>query len=175
MKKKLMITLLALAIVTSVTAGTLAVYTKSVDLRGDIVIKKFAFSADGKQYSNQPIKLAPTEKQSYKFDVTNFEDSTTPAEVPLDYIVSIGFVKATAQMPGLSAKLLEDGVQVAETTTGVISWTNSTPESVATTHKYELVVAWDGGTDAGHTGAGLGALATDGIQINVSATQSTAI
>ena len=172
-KKKLLLTLLALAIVTSVTAGTLAVYTKSVELKGDILIKKFAFNADGEQYSNQPIKLAPTEKQSYKFDVTNFETSTTPAEVPLGYVIAIDFSGATAQMPGLTAILMEDGKQVGDkTTNGIIKWNNKTPENIATTHKYELIVAWDEGIDSQHNIAGQGPLNTSGLVISVSATQS---
>ena len=63
--KKLLLVVLALAILTSLTAGTLAVYTKTVSLTGQIEAKKFAFAATGGiEGDKKAINLAPTESMA---------------------------------------------------------------------------------------------------------------
>ena len=108
-KKPLLFALLALAIVTSLTAGTLAVYTKSVSLAGDVTVKKFAFDAQGGNKSKvDAVKLAPTQSQITTFYVTNSEDEKTFAEVNLDYVITVDIEKTAALMVGLKAELLDE-------------------------------------------------------------------
>ena len=171
-KKKLLLTLLALAIVTSVTAGTLAIYTKEVTLHADVQIKKFAFAAVGNDSINKPIKLAPKESQAYNFDVTNFEGANGAAsEVPLNYSISVKFEDANTKMPGLSATLYKGSELIKTTTSGSLSYDDKTPAGDATTHSYKLVIAWDG--DGDHNTAGKNVPKTDGLNIIVNATQDT--
>lgn len=143
-KKTLLLTLLALAIVTSLTAGTLAIYTKSVDLGAVVEIKKFAFEAAGKIESGaKSINLAPKESMSYKFEVTNYDDKGT-SEVPLLYTIYADFTDATKQMPGLYGALYMGDKLVAETKEGELEWKGETPETKQTAHGYVLKLTWAG-------------------------------
>jgi hypothetical protein len=61
-KKKLLLVLLALAIVTSLSAGTLAIYTKTVSTSEQVQAKRFAFASPGTtSVSTDGIQLAPGE------------------------------------------------------------------------------------------------------------------
>ena len=173
-KKTLLLTLLALAIVTSITAGTLAVYTKSVTLDAKVEIKKFAFAAAGKiEGDAKSINLAPKESQVYLFTVTNYEGKDgSPAEVPLDYAVSINFSDAAIKMPGLTAILLKDKVEVGTAENGIINYKDSTPAGTAETHEYVLTVTWAGDDSVAQSAAGNAQTATNGLKVIVNATQS---
>lgn len=173
-KKSLLFALLALAIVSSLTAGTLAIYTKSVDLKGNIEIKKFAFGATGGVANDATaIKLAPQESQNYNFTINNFEADGAPSEVPLNYTIAIDFSNAATTMPGLKASLKTNGTEVATDTSGIITYTAAKSEaSVKTSLDYVLTLTWGGTDDAGHTDAGLAQSATEGLKIDITATQA---
>ncbi len=173
-KKTLLLTLLALAILTSITAGTLAVYTKSVDLNADVKIKKFAFAAAGKiDNGTESINLAPKESQKYTFSVTNFEGTDgAPAEVPLDYAISVDFSDAAKKMPGLTATLQKGTDTVGTDSEGIINYADETPAGKAETHDYVLTLTWAGEDDAKHSDAGKNKEVTKGLKIIVNATQS---
>lgn len=173
-KKYLLLTLLALAVVTSLTAGTLAVYTKSVSMNAAVEIKKFAFAAAGSiEGEAKSINLAPTESKNYNFTVTNFEgDNGSPAEVPLDYTVYVDFADAAAKMPGLTAVLAKDGKEVAAANAGgTITYKDETPAGAATTHKYVVKLTWAGSDNAAQSAAGLAKAATQGLKVTVTAVQ----
>ena len=178
-KKTLLLTLLALAIITSISAGTLAVYTKNVTLGAAVEIKKFAFDAAGSiDGGTNVINLAPKEAKKYTFTVNNFlKEDGAPAEVALDYEVAIDFSDAAGKMPGLTAELFKDDDKkpVETAVDGKIKYRNSTPENVATTHKYVLTLTWAGGSDADHYTAGTAAdLTTKGLSVIVNASQKLA-
>lgn len=180
-RKKILLVLLTLAIVTSLTAGTLAIYTKSVDLVSNVQAKKFAFDAQGGiEGAAAAINLAPQESMNYDFVVTNYEKDT-PAEVPLDYTISVDYSKAFTAMPGLTATLLQDtgkgytAVATASTGDGKFTFSNATVENVKTDHTYRITMTWtdDGTQNAGQTTAGTDkAEYADGLNINVYAEQS---
>ncbi len=178
-KKPLLFALLALAIVTSLTAGTLAIYTRTLDLNAGIEIKRFAFNATGGVVGDtKAIKLAPGEEMKYQFSITNFKDKESPAEVPLDYDISIDFIDATKKMPGLTATLDKtDGtseIHVGTTDDGHIEDKDQSPASKAKTIVYTLTVKWGGTDDKEHTKAGTAVKETKGLNITVTATQATA-
>lgn len=172
-KKTLLLTLLALAIVTSITAGTLAVYTKTVDLGAEVLIKKFAFAAAGHTGSStNSINLAPEETQNYIFTVTNYEgENGAPAEVALNYAVHINFSDAAMKMPGLTAVLLKDKIEVGTATDGIIDYTDKTPASTAEKHEYVLAVTWAGSDNTAQSDAGIKQETTNGLKVSVTATQ----
>ena len=179
--KKLLLVVLALAILTSLTAGTLAVYTKSVTLNGQIEAKKFAFTATGGiEGDKKAINLAPTESMSYNFKLTN-KDGTAVAEVPMNYVISINFTDAAAKMPGLTAvlnKVDADGKIVAGTainaTNGIISATNSSDASTGFDQNYRVTLNWAGTDNAGQTTAGASKVTLEkGLDVTVVATQKT--
>ena len=172
-KKTLLLTLLALAIVTSITAGTLAVYTKSVTMDATVEIKKFAFAAAGKiEGDAKSINLAPKESQKFNFTVTNYEGKDgAPAEVPLDYTVSVNFADAAAKMPGLTATLYKGKDEVGTAVNGIINYTDETPAGTAEAHEYVLTVTWAGDDSDAQSTAGIKKEATSGLKVIVNATQ----
>lgn len=180
-RKKILLVLLALAIVTSLTAGTLAIYTKSVDLVSNVQAKKFTFDAKGGiENEAKAINLAPQETMNYDFVVTN-NDGKTSAEVPLEYTISVDYSSAYDSMPGLQATLLEkvDDKYVAVATTstadGKFTFANTMAANTKVDHKYQIQVKWtdDGTQNKGQTTAGTAKVSIDaGLNINVYAEQS---
>ncbi len=182
--KKLLLVVLTLAILTSLSAGTLAVYTKTVELKSDTNVKKFAFTAKGGD-TNQPIKLAPTESGEFLFDVTNAESTDSNAvhaEVPLKFAVNVDIKDAKDKMPGLTAKLYN--ISGATPTTAVATADgegkiiyNEPATSTATDFykaTYKLVLAWDGTDNEAQTKSGLTpASYASSFKVAVTATQKT--
>ena len=180
-RKKLLLVLLTLAIVTSLTAGTLAIYTKSVTMTSSVEAKKFAFTASGAVESDtKKLDLAPQESQNYNFVVTN-HDGNTPAEVALNYTISVNYSEAAEKMPGLTATLkvlngskYED-VKGATVSNGKITFTSSTPANKVADHNYQITLLWaDNGTqNAGQTSAGAGKVTLGkGLEVTVAAEQA---
>ena len=173
-KKPLLFALLALAIVTSLTAGTLAVYTKSVTLAGDVEVKKFAFSAEGGNGTQvDAVKLAPKQSQSTKFQVTNSEDDKTPAEVNLDYVITVDIEKTAAIMVGLTAELLDN---TGKTVANGVNFTYSSKLAAGAIEvdKYQVKLTWEDDDNELQSAVGSAALTNvDGLKITVAATQDT--
>lgn len=179
--KKLLLVVLALAILTSLTAGTLAVYTKTVSLTGQIEAKKFAFTATGGiEGDKKAINLAPTESMSYNFKLTN-QDGTATAEVPMDYAITVNFAEAATKMPGLTAVLAKvdsDGNVVSSSAitaaNGQISDSNVSDASVAFNQNYRVTLTWAGSDNAAQTVAGNAKVTLEnGLNVTVVATQNT--
>ncbi len=109
MKRTLIVAALLLMIVTSLSAGTLAVYTSTADLAVlDISAKKFALSVDQGAQSEFDLKIAPGEMVSYYFDVANSDDDGEVAEVDMDLMVQGDFSNLYDALPGISVRLLAD-------------------------------------------------------------------
>ena len=179
-KKSLLFALLALAIVTSLTAGTLAVYTKSVSLAGDVQVKKFAFDAQGGNGTEvAAVKLAPTQSQNTNFEVTNSEDGTTPAEVNLDYVITVDIQDTAKTMVGLKAELLDGaGAALAVVGNGQLFTYSSKLTAAATPEvdKYQVRLTWEHVDGQNQTQSDVGSAAktnVDGLKITVAATQDT--
>lgn len=149
MKKKLLLIVLALAILTSLTAGTLAVYTRTVmDKDADVVAKRFACSTTAtKQIDNATINLAPTEYMEYEFTIANYDEGKRelPAEVPLDFVMTFDFDNAYLLMDGLKAELYEKGGDepVAVNEGGSLKYNEVIAGGTAAESTYVLVVTWE--------------------------------
>lgn len=76
MKRILTIMFLVLAISASLLAGTLSMYTITIDdlAEGNIVAKEFRFVSEGTDSFEQNVKIAPTEEVQWEFSVQNYED-----------------------------------------------------------------------------------------------------
>ncbi len=177
MKKKLFLVILALAILTSLTAGTLAVYTKTLTDTEKIEAKRFAFSADGKIANDKTsINLAPTESMEYDFSIANVDSEGGPvAEVPLTFKVTIDYKQAAGQMPGLKATLYYKDEEVGEYSDGQITYTANSSAGVLFDEDYKVVVNWadDGGSNEGQTNAGKSKVSVaTGLNLTVVATQT---
>ena len=82
MKKFLLTAALLLAVVTSLTAGTLAAYNQTLSVTGDLHSKKFYFNKTASKTFDQTIKIVPGDKVVYKVEVDQ------DMEVPVEYTVS---------------------------------------------------------------------------------------
>ena len=190
-KKPLLFALLALAIVTSLTAGTLAVYTSTVDLgTATVQVKKYAFAGSGKIEGNEKaILLAPTEAMTYQFTITN-EDKDIKSEVPLTYAIKANFVDAATKMPGLAAQLFivngngqgnGNRKLLANSVNGMINYDSKQDnvkdvlkaEGKTEVRNFEVVLTWGVATDSAHTNAGETVTSTGGLSVDVIATQVT--
>jgi hypothetical protein len=188
-KKKLLLVLLALAIVTSLSAGTLAIYSKSVTaVDNKVQAKKFAFTANAAMTYVTEFSLAPKDSWSYTFDVDNY-DKTGTAEVALDYTIAVDDKAATEGMSGLQTTLQKqvDGkwVDLADVTTGVISkmddgiglegtsGSGASQASSESTSTYKVTLFWnDKGDNEVQTKQGIDAASND-LKVTVTASQNT--
>ena len=122
MKKTVWVLVLLLVMATSVTAGTLAMYTTSIDnlAQGSVVAKEFVFTGDGADSFAQGVKIAPTETVSWQFNVRNY-DGHVITETDLYYKLTF-HVKAsegkTAIAP-LTVTVKDGGGNVVGSATGV--------------------------------------------------------
>jgi len=75
MKKTLIILILLMVIIGTVSAGTLAVYTVSLDnlANGSVVAKEFVFVGDGTDTFQQGVKIAPSETVNWRFKIKNYQ------------------------------------------------------------------------------------------------------
>lgn len=74
MKRTALILILLLVMAGSLTAGTLAMYTTSIDslAQGSVVAKEFIFTGDGHDSFAQGVKIAPEETVTWQFNVKNY-------------------------------------------------------------------------------------------------------
>lgn len=88
MKKMLITGALVLSIVSSMAAGTLAVYTKTLNpIKGEVAAKQFYVGANETFFPN--IKLAPSEKSEWTFNVVNYDASNNVTEVDTDLTIRL--------------------------------------------------------------------------------------
>ena len=178
MKKKLLLVVLALAILTSLTAGTLAVYTKSISQEVKVEAKRFTFNATGSFVgSYSAFTLAPKESIAYTFTIANVDTGDTAvAEVALDYNVTLNYASALAQMPGLTV-VVKDGDEVVGSdgnNDGIITFTASSAASAVFKKSYTVVVTWADADDDKQTTAGKSKVSfANGLTITVVASQKT--
>jgi hypothetical protein len=184
-KKRFLLVLLTLAIITSLSAGTLAIYTTNdTPVSSTVQVKKFAFNAVGGDGSNATIKLAPTESNTYTFSVANFTTTAT-AEVPLDYTISIDYSAALTAMSGLTATL-KYGTTAVQLTGTDGKYTFAVPSTAATTassalttfaanaqrtDSYSLVLTWANGDNTAQTSNGQSSTGSYALNIKVTAVQ----
>ncbi len=193
-KKKLLLILLALAIVTSLSAGTLAIYTKTVSTSEKVQAKRFAFASTGTtSVSTDGIQLAPGETADYGFTVTNYNVDSTgkktgdAAEVPLQYQITVDWASALSgtassgqgNLENLTATLYQDGTKLTTTdTSGKLTYTSEKiEENTATESDYVVKLTWQdkGSQDAKDTEAGSSDVTfAKGLKITVTANQYVA-
>ncbi len=172
MKKKLLLVVLALAILTSLTAGTLAVYTKTIEKTATVEAKQFAFSVEGSvEDGSEVISLAPTESMDYNFSITNVENGAV-AEIPLEYTTTIDYSKAIASIPDLEVKLYKDGSEFGDASVpGKITFTAQSDAGTTFLGEYKITFKWaddgDGETQVSQTDVSV----TGGLLVSVVAEQ----
>ena len=110
MKKTIALFALVLSILAGLVSGSLALYSKSVDLGtpGSVVAKKFTMTAAKSTGFTADVPIAPTEVVTAAFTVSNFEDSyITETGMDLDIKVTLADATDKTAIPYISADLLD--------------------------------------------------------------------
>ena len=95
MKKTLITLSLVLLLATSVIAGTLAMYTTTIDTLGEgsVVAKEFILTRGGTDTFAQNVKLAPGETEDWQFSVKNYNGAVI-SETAMDLAFNVNIAAA---------------------------------------------------------------------------------
>ena len=121
MKKVLIIVALALVLTTSIIAGTLAMYTTSIDdlATGSVVAKEFVLLEDGTDSFTENIKIAPSETVDWQFGVKNYDGSVvSETAMALDFDVVVGAQDGKSMIDPLVVTVTDQDGNIVGTTTG---------------------------------------------------------
>ena len=92
--KKLILTMsLVFIIFASFLTGTLAIYTKTVEITspGNVIAKDFVFTVDGTETFQSNVKIAPTETVTFNFGVRNYDGAiVTDTSMRYDLRINVG-------------------------------------------------------------------------------------
>ncbi len=140
MKKFLLTAALILALVTSLTAGTMAYYTASIDTIEDtITTKTFKISASETGTFAETVKIAPGDKAVYKIVVNNI------GEVPARTTLAAA-IKYLSAIPGLSVDVeVQGAAKVAMVAAGSNSDSDVDDIDVSGSATYVVTVSWEEG------------------------------
>lgn len=147
MKKTLLMGAMALAIVTSMVAGTLAIYSKNFDFSGNVAAKKFYVNASS-QVESPDIQIAPGETATWEFEVTN-TDGTVISAVDMATSIKVslpaGFQDIAVVLKNSEGAVLGSGTADAA---GMIEVNGADfTANTARTDAYTLEFTWDGSKD----------------------------
>ncbi|HPJ01237.1 MAG TPA: hypothetical protein PKU80_00150 [Candidatus Limiplasma sp.] len=109
MRKSVRVLILMLMLFTSLTAGTLAVYTSRIDLAPvKISAKRFALGVNQGNQDEFDLKIGPGELVSYQFVVSNQNADGNVSEVDMDLMINADFSEIHTALPDIEIKLLMD-------------------------------------------------------------------
>jgi hypothetical protein len=161
-KKAALLLLLALLLVSMMSTGSLAIYTKTRELRGSLSTRALILQADEKPVSYElgldGLALAPGEtRELYRFDLTNAASAANVSDYAM--MVSIrsqGMAQAIQAMEGLSFALYDmakEGAPIATVSAGELLLEGiAFQPGVRKNLQYRLTAHWrDTGDSAGQT------------------------
>ncbi len=175
MKKALLGFALVLLLTTSVIAGTLAMYTTSIDnlAEGSVVAKEFILTEGGTDTFTKNVKIAPNETVNWQFSVKNYNGSIiSETAMNLDFDVDVAAAEGKNVITPLVVTVKDSNGNTVGTVTasGKIEFTNEFGLS-ATGHEkvYTVSVNWPGNSasDINYAGAGYGTA----VKVSVTGTQ----
>ncbi len=149
MKKLLLTTALVLAIVTSLVAGTLATYTKTLaPITGSATAKQFYIGSSETFFPD--IKLAPSEKNEWNFSVVNFKDGengTTEVDTDITITLNVAAKDGKQAIDGLHVSIYDSdnnqlGTTIIKSGEMTFNIKNAFPANVKTTKSFKLVTDW---------------------------------
>lgn len=148
-KKVIITAALILAIASSLVAGTLATYTKTLaPITGSASAKQFYIGSNETFFPD--IKLAPSEKTEWAFSVVNFNDSSNVVnEVDTDMSVTLNVAAKAgkAAIDGLHVSIYDSknnqlGTTVIKNGQMTFNIKKAFPANTKTTQSYKLVAEW---------------------------------
>jgi hypothetical protein len=175
MKKALLISALILTIVSSLVAGTMATYTKTLDpIKGEVTAKQFFIEKSETAFAN--VKLAPSEETQWNFSIVNFKDGVATDVTEVDMNLNINVVVDGA-IDGLNVGLYEGDTQLGETVVkeGNISFdiNKAFIKNVSDTRNFSIKVLWVNGQESDVTDtANADDIAKNNIAVTVTGTQN---
>lgn len=128
--RSLIIVLMLLAIITCVTAGTLAVYTTTIDKATSTTVtgKQFIITTDTMQREGVDIRLAPDDVrgnnrgEEYYFTVRNYDDNGVVAEVPIRVSFALTDSGDIFKINGIDIKIIDGDHKDADAKHNNGSW-----------------------------------------------------
>lgn len=175
MKRVLVIIALVLILSTSIIAGTLAMYTTSIDdlASGSVVAKEFVLTESGADTFTENVKIAPSETVSWQFSVQNYNGSiVSETAMALDFDISVAAPTGKSMINPLVVTVKDEGGVTVGTSTGsgTLEFSDSFALQAAGQVKtYTVEVSWpsDGLQDIDFAGSNYGAA----ITVDVTGTQ----
>ena len=151
MRKAVRLLILFLMLVTSLTAGTLAVYTSRIDLAPvTISAKRFVLGVNQGGQDEFDLRIGPGELVSYQFDVTN--SGSGVSEVDMDLQIEADFSAIRASLPNVEIQLMlrtgSSNIQVATAnSSGYLSYSSSSifRANEAKVLNFSLTFFWNDG------------------------------
>ncbi|MEG1613671.1 MAG: hypothetical protein RR357_05845 [Clostridia bacterium] len=174
MKKTLVTLSLALIIVSSLVAGTLAMYSTRVDnvAEGSVVAKEFKVVTTAKESFKKDIKIAPSETVSMVFAVSNFEGAIiTETKMNLAISVSLAAADGKTAITPLTISVKKGGKTIGTVAGGVVSIADTFElDTVGQTYEYTVEVVWpsNDAIDNNFIGANFGSV----VKVSMVATQA---
>lgn len=160
MKRIITISLLILAIVSSLLAGTMAYYTTTVDnlATGSVTAKEFIFLSEAEQFFTVTEKIAPSETVRWSFKIMNHK-GTAVTETEQYYKLTFDVTAAENKLAidPLVVTVKDDGGNTLHSVTGtdVFNLFNSfTLNGEKQTREYFVEMHWpaDGTNDSAYAG-----------------------
>lgn len=146
MRKTLIITMLLLMIMTSLNAGTLAIYTSTVELKAvPITAKRFVLDVNRGSADEFDLWIAPGDTVSYYFNVSNSGGEGRHSEVDMDLVIEADFTSVYHALPGIQIRLMQSDAQVgAADGSGRLSYSESKAFSASAPNEkmFSLVFSW---------------------------------
>ena len=175
MKKGLMIIALALVLTTSVIAGTLAMYTTTIDNigQGSVVAKEFVLLKGGTDTFTKNVKIAPAETVNWQFSVKNYNgDIISETGMDLNFSVDVKAEDGKSVIAPLqvTVKNANGDVVGSVNSDGKIQFTDEFALSASGQEKvYTVSVNWpgNGNDDILYAGGGYGTA----VKVSVTGTQ----
>ncbi len=155
MRKLYLPLFLIVMLIVMMSAGSLAIYTQTKTLRGQLYTRVFLFNASEKSTSYDlglsGLRLAPGsgEKELYRFELNNTNSTTEVSDYNLSVsIMSNGMARALDAMPGLVFRLYnvtsESGTPVATVRSGELAASGIFfPAGVRQAVQYRLTAQWN--------------------------------
>lgn len=162
MKKVLITSILILAIISSLLAGTVSYYTTSIDnlAGGSVTAKEFIFLGEGTQSFTHSEAIAPSESVAWSFKVRNYNDSAV-TETNQYYKLNIDVTNAEGKkvIEPLKVTITDrSGNEHSVTGTGSFSILDDFPiQTAGQEHEYQVTMYWPSGdNDIDYAGNGFG-------------------
>ena len=164
MKKLITISILILAILTSLLAGTLSYYTLSLDrlAGGSVTAKAFIFLASETREFTRNTPIAPSETVDWAFKVYNYDNSAITETYQYDRLTfTVEAAEGKEAILPLTVSVLDpQGQEKGRVTgTGSFSFTGEFPlQDQGQSADYQVVLHWpgDGSDDAHYASSGFG-------------------